>query len=114
MNREIILEKMSAEIIKTSEQIRLYKEKLRPTKFKNEKKLAIIIDDINKKNRIIDRLDKAKLKLINLKRLIKKIDSKKFRLCIKCSRRIPVSRLLANPQNVLCGRCSLYNFLVKF
>lgn len=64
------------------------------------------MDAINNKSVTEAAMRQAKEKLINLQRMLSKIDDKDFGICLKCKQPIPTGRILIRPESLYCVNCA--------
>ncbi len=65
---------------------------------------------INNKSVAEESLRQAENKLKSLNRVLSKLDSDDFGICLKCKNKIPYVRILIRPQSLLCVNCPQYLF----
>ncbi len=94
------------EISKTEKLIAEYKELTKPV----EPDCAIgrisRMDAINNKSVTEASLRQAEEKLRNLQRVLSRVGTKDFGICIKCGRPIPEARILYRPESLSCVNCA--------
>ena len=94
------------EIAKTEKLIEEYKDLTKPV----EPDCAIgrisRMDAINNKSVTEASLRQAEEKLRNLKRVLSRVGTKDFGICIKCGRPIPEGRILYRPESLSCVNCA--------
>ena len=64
------------------------------------------MDAINNKSVTEASLRQAEEKLRNLKRVLSKVGTKEFGICIKCAKPIPEARILYRPESLTCVNCA--------
>lgn len=104
--KEEIKARIEEEIILTLKKIEDYRELTKPIAPENAIGRVSRMDAINNKSINDVALQKAELKLNNLKVALSKIDDIDFGLCRKCNQAIPLGRLLLMPQAAMCVNCS--------
>lgn len=104
--KDEIKSRIEEEIMKTLDSIVKYRELTKPISPENAIGRISRMDAINNKSINVAALQKAELKLNNLKVALTKIDDADFGLCRKCNQPIPLGRLLLLPQAAMCVNCS--------
>lgn len=95
-----------SEISKTSEKILEYKEMTQPIAPENAIGRISRMDAINNKSINEAALLKAENKLKNLELAIEKMKDADFGICLKCSDKIPIQRIMLVPQSRFCVKCA--------
>ena len=98
--------RIEEEISKTLASVEQYRELTKPISPENAIGRVSRMDAINNKSINDVALQKAELKLNNLKVALSKIDDIDFGICRKCNQPIPLGRLLLLPQTTTCVNCS--------
>ena len=98
--------RIEEEISKTLVSLEQYRELTKPISPENAIGRVSRMDAINNKSINDVALQKAELKLNNLKVALSKIDDIDFGICRKCNQPIPLGRLLLLPQTTTCVNCS--------
>lgn len=106
MDKPEIKAKIEAEIAKTTQQVKEYKELTQPVEPENAIGRISRMDAINNKSVIEAALRKAKEKLSKLNLALTKVDDDDFGKCIRCQKAIPLGRILIMPQARTCVSCS--------
>jgi DnaK suppressor protein len=101
-----IKSRIEEEIVKTLSSVEKYRVLTKPISPENSIGRVSRMDAINNKSINDVALQKAELKLNNLKVALTKIDDGDFGLCRKCKQPIPLGRLLLMPQTTTCVNCS--------
>lgn len=101
-----IKEKILSEIAKTEKKIIKYEELANPKISSDAVGRVSRMNAINNKTVRSIPLNNAKVKLINLKKVLSKIGTKEFGQCIKCHKPIALGRILIRPESLLCVKCS--------
>ena len=101
-----ITEKIDAEIEKTEKSIIEYKELTKPIAPENAIGRISRMDAINNKSVAEAALRQAEEKLNRLKYMLSQVGQKEFGLCAKCTRPIPLGRMLLMPQSRFCVDCA--------
>ncbi len=104
--KEEIRARLEEEIKSTSKKVDEYRELTKPISPENAIGRVSRMDAINNKSINEAALQKAELKLNNLKVALSKIDDNDFGICRRCQQPIPIGRLLLMPQAISCVRCS--------
>ncbi|MFT5236964.1 MAG: DnaK suppressor protein [Flavobacteriaceae bacterium] len=98
--------RIEEEIFETLASVEKYRVLTKPISPENAIGRVSRMDAINNKSINDVALQKAELKLNNLKVALTKIDDIDFGLCRKCRQPIPLGRLLLIPQTTTCVNCS--------
>lgn len=106
MNKADIHKKISEEITKTTGHISDYKELTRPIAPDDAIGRVSRMDAINNKSVTEAALRKAEEKLSGLQHVQSKIDDPDFGLCARCSKPIPLGRILFKPESPYCVNCA--------
>ena len=106
MDLEDIKAKILEKIEKTEQQIENYKELTKPIPPNDAIGRVSRMDAINNKSVNEASLHQAKIKLVNLNRVLEKFGSDNFGVCLKCKLPIPVGRILIRPESLLCANCA--------
>lgn len=94
------------EINKTKESIEEYKELSQPIAPDVAIGRISRMDAINNRSVLLAALRKSEDKLIALERVLNKIGTDEFGICMKCNQLIPLGRILIRPQSLFCVRCA--------
>ena len=105
-DKKKIQEVVQKEISKTISSISEYKTLTQPISPENAIGRVSRMDAINNKSVIEVALRQAEKKLENLKIVDKEIGKKKFGICLRCSQKIPLARLLIIPETRKCVSCA--------
>ncbi|WP_353777389.1 TraR/DksA C4-type zinc finger protein [Winogradskyella sp. 3972H.M.0a.05] len=106
MDSEDIKTKILEEIAKTEKQIEDYENLTKPISPSDAIGRVSRMDAINNKSVNEASLRQAKLKLVNLNRVLDKFGTEDFGICLKCKQPIPVGRILIRPESLLCVNCA--------
>ena len=106
MKREEIEEKILEEIAKTENLIVEYKEMTKPVAPDDAIGRISRMDAINNKSVTEASLRQAEEKLRNLHRVLSRVGTSDFGICIKCGRPIPEGRLVYRPESLSCVDCA--------
>ena len=98
--------KLADEIKETRTKVSKYLELSQPISPENAIGRISRMDAINNKSVLEAALREAQSKLIQLKKIIKKIESSDFGLCKICKKNIPFGRLMIRPESELCVNCA--------
>jgi DnaK suppressor protein len=94
------------EIIKTKQLISTYKDLNAPIAPDVAIGRISRMDAINNKSITDASLRQAEQKLKNLEQVLQKVGTKDFGICNKCSKPIPVGRILIRPESQFCVNCA--------
>jgi RNA polymerase-binding transcription factor len=94
------------EILKTEKSISEYREMVKPIAPDVAIGRISRMDAINNKSVMEASLRQAEAKLENLQRVLAKIGSPDFGICVKCKQPIPVGRILIRPESLYCVTCA--------
>jgi len=106
MKKEEIEQNILHEITKTESLIEEYKEMTRPVAPDDAIGRISRMDAINNKSVTEASLRQAEKKLENLKRVLSRVGSRDFGICIKCGKAIPEGRILYRPESLTCIECA--------
>lgn len=106
MDKGKIQELLNSEILKTEEQVTMYKDLAQPIAPDNAIGRVSRMDAINNKSIVDAALRKAKERLRGLNSSLDNLDSSDFGLCRKCKNNIPIERILLAPQSSFCVNCA--------
>lgn len=106
MEPEEMKQHILAEITKTESLIAAYKEMTRPVAPDDAIGRISRMDAINNKSVTEASLRQAEEKLKNLQRVISRLGTREFGICIKCGKPIPVGRILYRPESLTCVNCA--------
>lgn len=106
MDKAEIREKVIAEISKTEETIKEYKAMTKPVSPDVAIGRISRMDAINNKSVAEAALREAEIKLNKLNRVMLKIPSIDFGICLKCKKQIPLGRILIRPESLHCVNCA--------
>lgn len=104
-NREI-KQLIKEEIDKTGKLIEMYQEETKPIAPDCAIDLLSRNDAMNNMSRVNFLLQQAKAKLGALEFTLTKVGSAEFGMCVSCRNEIPLGRILARPESLLCIKCS--------
>ena len=103
---EEIEQKILDEITKTRRLIEAYKEMTSPVAPDDAIGRISRMDAINNKSVTEASLRQAEKKLENLKRVLSRVGTRDFGVCIKCRKAIPAARILFRPESLTCVDCA--------
>jgi DnaK suppressor protein len=106
MNKEEIKQNILKEITKTENLITEYREMSQPVAPDDAIGRITRMDAINNKSVTEASLRQSEEKLRNLKRVLSKVGTKEFGICIKCGKPIPAARILYRPESLRCVNCA--------
>ena len=106
LEKEKFKNKLIEEVSLTKEKIHQYKELSKPIAPENAIGRVSRMDAINNKSVIEAALRESENKLIKLKEIISRINSKDFGYCKICKSMIPFGRLMIRPESQLCINCA--------
>jgi DnaK suppressor protein len=106
MIQEEIKQKILEEISKTEKLIVEYKEMTRPVAPDDAIGRISRMDAINNKSVTEASLRQAEEKLLNLKRVLSRVGTSDFGICIRCAKPIPEGRLIYRPESLTCVDCA--------
>ena len=106
MKKEEIKQNILEAIAKTEGLISEYKEMSGPVAPDDAIGRISRMDAINNKSVTEASLRQAEEKLRNLERVLSKVGSKEFGICIKCGKPIPEARILYRPESLNCVNCA--------
>ena len=106
MKTDDIKQKILAEISKTENSIKEYKELTKPIAPDVAIGRISRMDAINNKSVTEASLRQAEEKLRNLHRVFSQLGSKEFGFCLKCRKSIPLGRILIRPESLYCVNCA--------
>jgi len=106
MKKKEIEEKILNEIAKTEDLIAEYRELTKPVAPDDAIGRISRMDAINNKSVTEASLRQAEQKLLNLKRVLSRVGTSDFGLCIKCGKAIPEGRLMYRPESLTCVNCA--------
>ncbi|WP_299337829.1 TraR/DksA C4-type zinc finger protein [uncultured Psychroserpens sp.] len=106
MDKSQVKQTILDEISKTEASIEHYKDLTKPISPSDAIGRVSRMDAINNKSVNEASLRQAEQKLINLNRVLSKIDDDDFGICLKCKQSIPIGRILIRPQSLLCVNCA--------
>jgi DnaK suppressor protein len=106
MSTEEIKQKILDEIAKTESLIAEYKEMSGPVAPDDAIGRISRMDAINNKSVTEASLRQAQVKLKNLQRVLSRMGTSDFGICIKCRRPIPMARILYRPESLYCVNCA--------
>jgi len=95
------------EIAKTRRLIEEYKELTKPVAPDDAIGRISRMDAINNKSVTEASLRQAEDKLINLQRVLSRVETSDFGICIKCGKPIPAGRILYRPESLTCVDCAI-------
>lgn len=106
MDKDEIKQNLLDEISKTKLLIEEYREVTKPVA------PDVAIGRISRMDAIINKsvteaaLRQSEEKLVNLKRVLSRIDENDFGTCLKCHKQIPYGRILIRPESLYCVNCA--------
>lgn len=106
MDKTEIGQKLLDEISKTKLLIKEYKEMTQPVAPDVAIGRISRMDAINNKSITEAALRQSEEKLMNLQRVLSRIDEKDFGMCLKCHKQIPLGRILIRPESIYCVNCA--------
>ncbi|RLE01573.1 MAG: TraR/DksA family transcriptional regulator [Bacteroidetes bacterium] len=106
METEEIKQNILDEITKTKALIAEYKEMTKPVAPDDAIGRISRMDAINNKSVTEASLRQAEEKLKNLQRVLSRVGTKEFGICIKCGKPIPAGRILYRPESLSCVDCA--------
>jgi len=106
MKKEEIKQNILNEISKTETLIAEYKELTKPVAPDDAIGRITRMDAINNKSVTEASLRQAEEKLKNLKRVLSRVGTNDFGICIKCGKPIPDGRILYRPESLTCVDCA--------
>ena len=106
MNKEDIKQTILNEISKTEKLIAEYKELTKPVAPDDAIGRISRMDAINNKSVTEASLRQAEEKLKNLQRVLSRVGTSEFGICIKCGNPIPEGRILYRPESLTCVDCA--------
>ena len=104
--QEEIKQKILEEISKTEKLIVEYKEMTEPVAPDDAIGRISRMDAINNKSVTEASLRQAEEKLKNLERVLSRVGTSDFGICIKCGKPIPEGRILYRPESLTCVDCA--------
>jgi DnaK suppressor protein len=106
MEKEHFKENILTEISKTERLIDEYRELSKPVAPDDAIGRITRMDAINNKSVTEASLRQAEEKLRNLNRVLSRVGTKDFGICIKCGKPIPTARILVRPESLTCVNCA--------
>lgn len=106
MEKKEIKQHITEEINKTQILIAEYKEMTQPVAPDDAIGRISRMDAINNKSVTEASLRQAEEKLRNLQRVLSRVGTSDFGLCIKCGKPIPEARILYRPESLSCVDCA--------
>jgi len=106
MEKKEIKQHIAEEINKTQKLIAEYKEMTQPVAPDDAIGRISRMDAINNKSVTEASLRQAEEKLRNLQRVLSRVGTSDFGLCIKCGKPIPEARILYRPESLSCVDCA--------
>jgi DnaK suppressor protein len=106
MTKEEIKQNILKEISLTEELIAEYKELTKPVAPDDAIGRITRMDAINNKSVTEASLRQAEEKLRNLQRVLSRVGTSDFGICIKCAKPIPEGRILYRPESLTCVDCA--------
>lgn len=107
MNNEELVQNILDEITKTKKLIAEYKEISKPVAPDDAIGRISRMDAINNKSVTEAALRQAEKKLQNLKRVMSRVGTRDFGICIKCGKPIPAARIIYRPESLTCVECAV-------
>ena len=106
MNKAEIIEKINDEIQITKKKISDLQNLTQPISPSDSIGRVSRMDAINNKSVNENALRQAEVKLNNLVRVLERVGTSDFGICLKCKKEIPFGRILIRPQSLLCVNCA--------
>ena len=106
MDKAEIKQKLLDEISKTELLIKEYRELTKPIAPDVAIGRISRMDAINNKSITEAALRQSEEKLVNLNRVLSKLDENDFGICLKCRQKIPFGRILIRPESLYCVNCA--------
>ena len=106
MNSQEIEQNIRNEISKTEKLIAEYKELTKPVAPDDAIGRISRMDAITNKSVTEASLRQAEEKLKNLQRVLSRVGTSDFGICIKCGKPIPEGRLIYRPESLNCVDCA--------
>ena len=106
MKKEEIKQNIQNEISKTEKLIAEYKELTKPVAPDDAIGRISRMDAINNKSVTEASLRQAEEKMNNLKRVLSRVGTSDFGICIRCGKPIPEGRLIYRPESLTCVDCA--------
>lgn len=106
MKKEEIKQNILNEISKTEKLIAEYKELTKPVAPDDAIGRISRMDAINNKSVTEASLRQAEEKLKNLERVLSRVGTSDFGICIQCGKPIPEGRILYRPESLTCVDCA--------
>ena len=106
MKEKEIKQKILEEIAKTEKLIVEYKEMTRPVAPDDAIGRISRMDAINNKSVTEASLRQAEEKPNNLERVLSRVGTNDFGICIRCGKAIPEGRIIYRPESLTCVDCA--------
>ncbi|MBS4042204.1 MAG: hypothetical protein KGZ59_05235 [Chitinophagaceae bacterium] len=106
MDTEMIKEKILKEIAKTEKVLAKSKEMAKPNRSAEAVGRVSRMNDINHQTISFALENQSKAKLASLKKILEKVGTPEFGLCLKCKKKIAMGRILIRPESLLCVKCA--------
>ena len=106
MKKEEIKQNILNEISRTEKLIAEYKELTKPVAPDDAIGRITRMDAINNKSVTEASLRQAEEKLRNLERVLSRVGTSDFGICIKCGKPIPEGRIIYRPESLNCVDCA--------
>ena len=106
-DKEPLKELIVEEIAKTKKLISTYKDMNKPVAPDVAIGRISRMDAINNKSITEASLRQAETKLRSLEKVLQKVGTKDFGICLKCGQAIPVGRILIRPESLFCVNCAV-------
>lgn len=106
MDAEKIKQKIIKEISNTEAVIARYEEMKKTVTNPDAVGRVSRMNEINNKTIAYASLNKAKAKLVGLRKVLSQIGTDAFGLCVKCHKPIALGRILIRPESLLCVKCA--------
>jgi DnaK suppressor protein len=106
LDKAEIKQKLLDEISKTELLIKEYRELTKPIAPDVAIGRISRMDAINNKSITEAALRQSEEKLVNLNRVLSKLDENDFGICLKCHQKIPFGRILIRPESLYCVNCA--------
>ena len=106
MEKENIKQLILTEISRTEKIIQEYREMSKPVAPDDAIGRISRMDAINNKSVTEASLRQAEQKLIDLQRVLSRVGTNDFGICMKCRKSIPRARILYRPESLYCVNCA--------
>jgi DnaK suppressor protein len=106
LEEEKIRQLLQEEIRKTEQMVDEYREMSQPVAPDDAIGRISRMDAINNKSVTEASLRQAEQKLKSLHRVLSRLGTSEFGICLKCKRNIPAARILYRPESLYCVDCA--------